>query len=181
MYENESYDEYIRSILGYPNNYNMYNNSQDDYYMPYRNIQNLQNDELENCYPDIYKKVYPIIRNRCSQITEPFSRELIDNLTEDIYSNFEVNNNEVNLNINLQNDVSGSSVKQGQTRENRGGPSRETRTNESFREDRQIRNNLLRDLIRILILREFHNRPNRPPRPPFPGPRPGGFGFPPRN
>ena len=45
-----------------------------------------------------------------------------------------------------------------------------------IREDRQIRNRTLRDLIRILIIRELLRRPgNRPPRPrppmrpPFPG------------
>ncbi len=166
MYENESYEEYIRSVLGYPNTNYMYNNYQDEYNMPYRNIRNMQNEELEDCYPDIYKKIYPTIRNRCSQITEPINKELIDNLTDEIYSNVEVNNKEINLNINLQNDVSNSTVKQGQIRENRGG---------TIKEDRQIRNNLLRDLVRILILRELRNRPNRPQRPPFPRPRPGGF------
>ena len=45
-------------------------------------------------------------------------------------------------------------------------------------EDRQLRNRGLRDLIKILIIRELLGRPgHRPPRPPvrppFPGGRPG--------
>ena len=60
----ESYEEYIRSILGYPNYGNaMFENSYQ--YMPdnFRNTE--KNSELEACYPEIYKIVYPMIKKAC--------------------------------------------------------------------------------------------------------------------
>ena len=62
---NETYDEYIRSILGYParNQFEQFNQEQQEYqgYQEYRNptfntnINISENNvELENSYPEIY-------------------------------------------------------------------------------------------------------------------------------
>ena len=125
--------------------------------------------ELEDCYPEIYKIIYPMVRKACNQITKPLSRDLIDELTEDIYSHLEADNiinlnvnvdsnNSVNSQVNSRSSVSGQSVRKVQEPENR--------------ESRQ-RNSTLRDLVRILLLRELIGRPGniRPPRP-VPPPRP---------
>lgn len=179
MYQNESIDDYIRSILGYPNTNTMYiDNNQMDYSM--MNQQSGRNQDLERCYPEIYRIVYPMITTRCSRITEPVTSELIDNMTDEIYSAIEVDN-EVQVNINLQNTTTNSTVNRP---ENRTTISKEPMKKEPVREDRndnrQIRNRNLRDLIKILIIRELLNRPSRPGhRPPFPGgpgrpPFPGG-------
>lgn len=133
---NESYEEYIRSILGYPN----YNS------MDYSDF------NLESCYPEIYKVVYPMVNKACSNNTKPITPELVEDLTNEIYSAIEIDN-EINLNINLTNKVqnnnrnqkiSSNSIKAEteMTEENRG-------------EDRQIRNKGLQDLIRILLIREL--------------------------
>lgn len=133
---NESYEEYIRSILGYPN----YNS------MDYSDF------NLESCYPEIYKVVYPMVNKACSNNTKPITPELVEDLTNEIYSAIEIDN-EINLNINLTNKVknnnrnqkiSSNSIKTEteMTEENRG-------------EDRQIRNKGLQDLIRILLIREL--------------------------
>ena len=58
MYNN-SYEEYIRSILEYSNQTNNpYANY--NFQSEYDNAQFSQVQELENCYPEIYKIVYPI-------------------------------------------------------------------------------------------------------------------------
>ena len=73
---NETYDEYIRSILGYParNQFDQFNQEQQEYqgYQEYRNPTfntniNISgnNVELENSYPEIYKIVYPMITKKC--------------------------------------------------------------------------------------------------------------------
>lgn len=179
---NESYEDYIRSILGYPNYNNSFENDY-NYYKPvnYRNTDQLS--ELENYYPEIYKIVYPMIRNTCMNNTENVTEELIDKLSDEIYSALE-NNNEINLSINLTNDVPSN-----RNRSTSSNVNKKEATVESRGEDRQFRNRGLQDLIRILLIREFlgnsgrflGNRPpmpppNRPPmRPPFPGgpgPRP---------
>lgn len=186
MYQNESFDDYIRSILGYPNPNTMYMQNYPAEF-PRMNQPTNQNPELEKCYPEIYKILYPMITKKCSQISEPVTSELVDSMTDEIYSAIEVNN-EINVNINLQNSVTNHRTQnQATTRE----PITKEALRENRGEDRQIRNRDLRDLIKILIIRELLNRPGgghrpRPPmhggpgRPPFPGgprpPFPGGPG-----
>ncbi|MCI8636309.1 MAG: hypothetical protein HFJ36_00270 [Clostridia bacterium] len=149
MYQ-ETYEDYIRSILGYP--------TQNTYQMqPVTNYRNNETDKnLESCYPEIYKVVYPMVNKACMTNSRPVTRELIDELTDEIYSSLETDNNGINININLSNEVKNSSTqatsakKQVENRsnqvENRG---------ESRKEDRQFRNRGLQDLIRILLIREL--------------------------
>lgn len=161
MYNNESYEDYIRNILGYPN----YNNSnyENDYDFGVMNSRNaVIEEQLESCYPEIYKVVYPKIRNACSNNTRPITKELIEELTDEICLEVE-NNNEINININLTNEV--------QTAENRN--TIENRKTENQKETRRFRNRGLQDLIKILLIREILGRPGRPGnRPPFPPNRP---------
>ena len=150
------YEEYMRSVLGYQpmNNYNTYDMNYDNWETPDMTAMNtIQMQELENCYPDIYRIVYPMIQRACSQNTRTLTRELVDNMTNEIY--FAVEDNEMLENRNKEEKSSKSS------------------------EDRQVvRNQGLNDLIRILILREllgrpgFPSSPGRPPRPRPPQPRP---------
>lgn len=169
---NESYEEYIRSILGYPN----YNNSsccENDYNPNMASERNNEtNRQLEACYPEIYKVVYPMINKACSNITKPITSDLIDELTNEIYSSIETDN-EINLTINLTNKISSTGNR---TTSNK---TKTEKVQENRGEDRQFRNRGLQDLIRILLIRELLGRPGRfpphrpPMRPPFPG-RPGG-------
>lgn len=164
---NSLYEEYMRSVLGYepigyPNTYdvnytNMYNNT--------INYNEMRNDELEGCYPEIYKIVYPMVQKACRQNTRPMTRELIDDMTNEIY--YALEDNEL-TNVREKDNI-------GKVKEN------------NIEEKRQNRNNNLNDLIRILLLRELLGKPGfpirpkppiRPPRPPMrppmgPGPRPG--------
>ena len=132
-------------------------------------MNNMQREELEGCYPEIYRIVYPMVQRACNQNTRPITRELIDSMTDEIYFSIE----DKEMTENRSNSKEEKSIK----------------TIES-KEDRQItfRNLTLRDIIRILLLREFIDRPGfpkpggRPPRPPMrppmgpqprPQPRPG--------
>ena len=186
MYQNESFDEYIRSVLGYPSLSNMQTQNymgtdMVDYYGR-NNMNAMQTDdaELEECYPEIYKLVYPMILKRCDQIAEPVTRDTINRITNEIYNAIEVTN-EVNVNINLQNEVSNNrqeqkvATKQMQNQietnnivKNTGG--NEQNRSDNRQEDRQFRNRNLRDLIQILLIRELLRRRHQG-RPPFPGRR----------
>ena len=150
---NETYEEYIRSILGYPNQQPIVNTIPNNYI---QNNNNRINRELEKYYPEIYKVLYPMVKKICMDVTEEITKEQIEKMTEEIYSSFE---NTENINTN-----------------NRNQP-----TKENKEENRNVRNNnpFLKDLIRILLLRELigNSRPifnTRPPfQPGFPtGPRP---------
>lgn len=186
MYNNESYEDYIRSILGYPN-YNSSNcciNNYNSNMTNYSNSGHEQDTQLEACYPEIYKVIYPMVIKACTTNTRPVTPELIDKLTDEIYSAVE-NDNTINVTVNLTNEVQSTGNR------NASNPAKTEKANEvreEPREDRQFRNRSLQDLIRILLIRELLRRrerfpgnrppfpPNRPPimRPPFPGGLGGG-------
>lgn len=171
---NSIYDEYMRNVLGYQP-MNMYDMNYDNWEMHDMNAMNtIQMQELENCYPDIYRIVYPMVQKACTQNTRPVTRELIDSMTNDIYL----------------------AIEDREMQENRNKDAKSTKSTETP-ENRQVilRNTGLNDLIRILLLRELLGRPGvpggrpprpRPPRPPMrppmgpqprPQPRPGMGNF----
>lgn len=170
MYNNESFEEYIRQILGYPtNNYNVSFMNEPNM----RSNQMSTNEELEKYYPEIYKVVYPMINNRCSRITEPISQELIDQVTEEIASAIEPK--EISLNINLHNEISNNKEERVENKTKDLTSVSSTDANVENREEQKRigRFGSLEDLIKILVIRELLGRPgSRPPRPPFPPPRP---------
>lgn len=167
---NESYDDYIRSILGYPN----YNSNYESEY-EYDNNFNSRTSELEDFYPEIYKIVYPMVTKVCDNCREPLTRDIIENMTDEIFNSIEANN-ELTLQENRNTSSNTKEVKTS---------FKEPINKDKKIENRQFRNRNLRDLIQILIIRELLNRPGfpvqrpRPPRPPFPGGGPGRPPFPP--
>ena len=168
---NETYDEYIRSILGYPP-INSYNNNYQNYEMQNINYETITNQELEKCYPEIYKIVYPMIITKCNNARSALTNDDIENMTDEIYYALE-ERNEIQLNINLTNNVRTTESADTMKVANKKPEVKLTEKAEENRETRQI-NRGLRDLIKILLIRELLNRPGRPhnPRPPMPGPRP---------
>lgn len=179
---NQSYEDYIRSILGYPNY-----GEQDYFYTKPKEEYNLENSpedrssELEECYPEIYKIVYPMVKKACEKVTAPVTKETVDNLVQELYINIEGNdtlnsNNAENIvsvkeekrdSISPVRTFNGKPVKEEPKKE----PTNNTRAiKEEPRQTRQF-NPFLSDLIRILLLRELVGRPDRPGyRPPFPPP-----------
>ena len=168
------YEEYMRNVLGYnkiPNN--IYTNTYDNYYydVDYTNNSNNANtvntvntEVLESMYPEIYRIIYPMVCKSCRQNSNSqITNDLVEKMTEEIYLNVEP---EERQNIGAQ--PIRTVLKNGDVR-NPNSKEPETRG-----ETRQIQNSLLRDLIRILILREFGGinrpRPFPPQRPPMPPP-----------
>lgn len=155
MYNETSYEEYMRSVLGYRPNFDTQNlYSTNDYYIMPNNIK-VQNNQCEELYPEIYYRVYPLVCQECQQNNVQLTQETLEAMTDKIYKAIEID-----LKIETKN------VRQ---------------------DDRQVnsRNNFLRDLIKVLILREIIGGGNAGPRPPRPpqGPRPpfpGGPGQGPR-
>lgn len=162
------YEEYMRSVLGYNQTPgSIYTNTYDDYYydMQYLNNQNNMNNEiLESMYPEIYKVIYPMISKICAQNCQrEITRDLVDNMTEQIYLNMEPDDRPSQISINTKPILKNGDVRNPNAKE----PETRNETRQS--------NFMLRDLIRILIIRELLGRPGRPgfrpPRPQMP-PRP---------
>lgn len=163
-----NYEDYMRMVLGYPvdnNTYQIYNNNY--------SMMQYNNDDLEEFYPEIYKRVNPLVCSACDNNEAPITKELVDNLTVQICDTIEKNMDitAINLNIEMNRD------------ENKRVDNRNHK--EPMREDRQrVNNPLLKDLVRILILNRllgYGRPPYRPPMPPPPPrpPYPGGPGRPP--
>ena len=177
----QNYEEYMRSVLGYSpyvdRNYT-YTSSQEDMYNNYMNMSETPNmqptQDLTEFYPEIYKIIYPMVCKACNvNSNREVTKDLLEQITDEIYRNVEPEEQQTTSRADVQlknGDVINPNAKEPEQQ------TRETRQN----------NFLLRDLIRILLLKEWE-RPNRPPiRPPFPpgGGRPPmgpGPGMPPPN
>jgi len=170
---NQTYEEYMRNILGYiPSNQDMeytYRNDTNIYYNSPTSYatSNMNLANIDDLYPEIYKIVYPMVKKACANCRGEINETNVEKITMEVFTNVEVN-------IGTENEVNVQNRKA------------ETKCNSKVEENRnkqenRNRNYLLKDLIRILVLRELlqENRPNRPPfigpRPPVPGgqgPRP---------
>lgn len=165
----QNYEDYMRSVLGYPiDNSNIYT------YDAYNERNYTNYEEMESLYPEIYRKINPLVCKECDGYTGPITKETVESMVDRIYSNIEMNN-DIMININVDNrsvqDKTRTNTKEIDNRNN----NRELRVVEAENRQRRPNNPLLRDLIRILILNRlfggsFPGRPQRPPRPPFPEP-----------
>lgn len=156
----QNYEDYMRSVLGYPNTApeNTYTECEDCYFGNSRIPQNAEESEL---YPEIYNVVYPMVRKLCDENSgKPITRDLINQMTNTIYMNIEVE--EKRGDEKPKQELRNGDVRNPNSKEN---IERETRSP-------VIRNQGLRDLITILLLRELFDRRRPPFRPPFPGPGP---------
>lgn len=104
----QNYEDYMRNILGYPvqvntlsgNTYNDYMSTEYEYTMQ----QPRYSKEILDLYPEIYKIVNPMVCKICEVNTKPITRELIEQMTDEIYLNIESDpsvENVVNINVSL--------------------------------------------------------------------------------
>lgn len=182
----QNYEDYMRSVLGYPTQncdtypMNYFENTQ-KCMMPYQNTK-----ELEDCYPEIYKIINPIVCEACDRCNRPITRDTVDNIVEEVYKRIEINN-EIAIKINIDNrkveNRTESRVSTTKLSSNRNINNEQARkTDEIENRQRRPRNPFLSDLIRILILNRLLGggfflgnppRPRPPMKPPFSGgPRP---------
>lgn len=169
MYNNV-YQEYIDNILGTNPNYNRIEPANfENSINTNQFFQNLVNNEsLEKLYPDLYKLLYPMIQHACIKNTNQLSENTINDMVEEIYSNFVSDNNRIdnfnsNSNIELRSGKSSETVYVSKAKSSTSITAKKEERISEKRENRQD-NYVLRDLIRILVLRELLERPrgNRP-------------------
>ncbi len=164
MMSYQGYEDYMRSVLGYSpytgNDYT-YTDEQEDIYNYSNDVMPMQQtQDLTPFYPEIYKIVYPMVCKVCNvNLNRELTKELLEQMCDEIYRNVEPEQ-EADCPTRSQAPLKNGDVRNPNAKE----------PEPQAKETRQT-NFLLRDLIRILILREW-GRPGRPPmRPPFP---PGG-------
>ena len=177
---NQAYEDYLRNVLGVQMNYNnnIYENyNRNDYYLneiqtPSYNTYGMSREQIESCFPEIYRIINPLVIRTWNINTKPITIELIEEIENQIYETID-DHKEIRLNINLTNEIRNKESKNEIK-------SKDTKVDERTTEDRTT-NYLLKDLIRILIVKNLLERqtpipPYRPPIfPPFqgnPGPAP---------
>lgn len=164
-----SYEEYMQSVLGVrpEATYGIPDNM--PYFEPRAEDMNLQ--EVNMLYPEIYRIVYPMVQKACGMRSIAIINEAqINEIVEEVYTAVETDE-----------------VQTGSREDTRNGDVKNPRAKETRR---PANNSWLRDLIRILILRELlpghggvrttadhlspedlGGRPPLRPGPGFPGPR----------
>ena len=150
-----NYEEYMRNVLGYnqtPKDTYQY----PEYSYEKFNQRGFETIKLENLYPEIYKLIYPEIQKESIKIGNMINEDIIEKAIDGIYRVIEEKEKRDDA-LNKRN-IDNKTMAPQQTRKI---------------EDNRCRNEMLRDLIKILLLREIMDRPGnmRPPmRPPIPPP-----------
>lgn len=157
----QNYEDYMRQVLGYSpysgNNYTYTNEQEDIYNYSNEFIPTEKTQDLTQFYPEIYKIMYPMICKVCNiNSNKELTEELLNKMVDEIYNNMEPEQDEKIQSRNLP------PLKNGDVRN----PNAKE-TENSIKNTRQT-NFLLRDLIKILILREWGRSVRHPIRPPFP-------------
>ena len=179
MYNNP-YEEYMRNSLGY-NQMPMMNMNQMNmnYMVPemYETEGNYMCNQasIEDMYPEVYRIVYPMICKACMVVNENITEDLVSRITNEVYMNVE--------HMEIVNETRSSSISVSpQSNKTAKNDLLSNKTNSSnnnnsvnVRQETRQQNPLLRDLIRILVLRELVGNPGRP-RPPFRPPYRPPFG-----
>lgn len=136
---------------------------------PMTAMSNIQIKELEKCYPEIYQIVYPMVQKACAENRGEITRELVDRLTDEIYS--AVEDREL---VQDRGEAEATKIDAKSTTTNTGKIEKNKEDRYCQNCDSRQRNTGLNDIIRILLLRELLGRPGfpgfRPPRPPPPPP-----------
>lgn len=157
---NTSCEEYMKTVLGYTPNCMQNTFMNNDYYIMQNNKYRAEDEKLKDLYPEIYIKVYPLVCKECSRNNMPMTNEILEQMTDNVLNQIQIDLKiQTNTNVDIRNLNTVNAKRQ----------------EVNIRQlDRTPKNNTLRDLIKILILRELlsgnQNRPPFPPRPPIPGP-----------
>lgn len=176
---NQTYDDYMRNVLGYSNldgyrmnsmnnmgmntmgtmntmgmnSMNMNNMGMNTMNMNTMNTQDMSCEDIERLYPEVHRIVFPIVCTFCDriQVNSPVTDEMVTRMTDEIYDRVE-SDPRISINLTVQVRESDNNKDSSETRQ------------------RRPRNPFLRDLIRILFLRELFRRRRFPGmgRPPFP-------------
>lgn len=166
----QNYEDYMRAVLGYPI-------EKRENYIPIEQSYNLESrvtktKELEECYPEVYRIINPIVCEICNKYNGNYTKDTINTMVDEVYKRINLNN-EISIKINLDNKIQEKEIHRNnlKTGINNRISDDNIRKNIENENSRQIRNSnpFLNDLIRILILNQILNGgglfPGRPPQP----------------
>ena len=164
----QNYEDYIRSILGYPtvttSNTQYGNHNYHTYNYEYVSNKPTYNQNVLKLYPEIYKILNPMICKICESNTKPITEELLNQMTEEIYLNIE-SDSDINITDDRVNNKKENDSKTNNSKNNNMNSSNKTNQETKKLESRNTKvpkNPILRDLIKILILNQLLYGNTRP-------------------
>lgn len=171
MPNNTYMNSFGNNMMGNPN-MQMMNNAMPNNIQP--NNQMMQNptmfsnnipvQNLNNLYPSIYRILNPVVSRVVSNNNQPISEDLLNNMTDTVFNIVEgqVDLGNDQIQRNTQNENQSSSNTTSNTSTNNSTSSRTTETRQQSNTQTSFRNNrnesLLRDLIKILIIKDLLSR-----------------------
>lgn len=137
------------------NSYEDFSNSLDygnfNTYPMYYDYNNNRNVDFDSFYPDIYRRLNPIVKRCCMKYQNTrITGEIVDEITQNVFNQY--------------NDSRGNDTQE------------KTNSNMIRKDETRSNGNFLLDLIKILVVKNLIsncNNCNRPPIRPMPGYRPG--------
>lgn len=121
---------------------------------------------LNNLYPSIYRIVNPVVSRVVSNNNQPITEDLLNNMTDTVFNIVEgqvdLGDDPVQRNTTSENQSSSNTSSNMSSNNNTSSRTTETRQQQTSSSQTSFRNNrnesLLRDLIRILIIKELLSR-----------------------
>lgn len=162
----QNYENYMKSVLGYPvdmedtyykQNYGRYNETKLDYNDIQRNT--VQRETYLELYPEIYKIVNPMICKVCGNNTEPITKEIIEKMTDEVYRNLE--EVEIGTVVNVKATVNNGKISSSDNKitskinKTTSNVTQKGIAENSDNSKAKIANSMLKDLIKILILKKL--------------------------
>ena len=102
MYDSTPYEEYMRTVLGYTPNCMQDMYATNDYYILQSNCVNDCN--LQDLYPDIYRKIHPLVCNECNSNQMPITQEILETMTDNVYDKIAIDL-KIHTNVETRNDT----------------------------------------------------------------------------
>ena len=90
MYNNTSYEEYMRNVLGYTPSCMQDTFATNDYYIMQNSNECMENSNLNELFPDMYRKVYPLVCKECSMNTMPVTNEILEQMTDNVLNQIDI-------------------------------------------------------------------------------------------
>lgn len=119
--DNQNYNMQDYNIMysDYQNRYGMPNYYEyADYPNGYNSTETRANPDIEECYPEIYGVVYPMVQKACRNIKDTVTKNDVEKMVEELYGSLE-GNDDINVNITLNNNIDNSNSIQVQQRPTR--------------------------------------------------------------
>ncbi len=144
------YDDYMRDFFYYNQNPNMNGFNQMNY-MP--------NNNIENLFPNIYRIIMPVVKRVVAGSNYQFlTEEVLNNMVDTVYN---IIDGDRTISKDNENNSSTENRRVSNTNNSNSSSQNQSINTQTSRDDTNNQNELLKDLIRILILQEIIKNGNR--------------------